>query len=85
MSFTITLIITLGGYIFRFLMYKTGNGRKNMPSAEGARHLARRSGVSASFPSRVWGSALEANVYFKYNCNFLGFKLLFSKVIYEHI
>ena len=61
------------GYNFRFLMYTTGNGRENMPSAEGARRLARGSGVSASSPSGVRGSAPEANTYFQYNCNFLRF------------
>ena len=53
------------GYNLRFLMYKTGNGRKNMPSAEGARRLARGSVVSASSPSGVRGSAQEANTYFQ--------------------
>ena len=41
-----------------------------MPSAEGARRVARGSGVSASSPSGVRGSAPEANAYFQYNCNF---------------
>ena len=63
---------------FRFLMYKTGTARmarqgmeRKICQAPKARRLARGSGVSASSPSGVRGSAPEANTYFQYNCNFL--------------
>ena len=44
---------------------------KLVAGANGARQLARGSGVSASSPRGVRGSAREANVFIKHKCNFM--------------